>query len=82
MNIVLVHSKTVPVLRCGGTELVFWDPARALVDLGHSISLLVPEGSQCDFARVVFDNERVISGETLEMGATSGSPSRGLAWTH
>lgn len=56
MNIVLVHSKKVPVLRYGGTERVFWDLAKALVDLGHSVSLLVPEGSQCDFARVVFSD--------------------------
>lgn len=46
MNIVLVHSKKVPVLRYGGAERVFWDLTKALV------------------------------------GLTSGSPSRGLAWTH
>lgn len=55
MKIVLAHSKKIPVLRYGGTERVFWDLARALVDLGHSLTLLVPHGSQCDFARVVFD---------------------------
>ena len=56
MNILLAHSRKVPVHCYGGTERVFWDLAKALVDLGHSVTLLVPKGSRCDFAQVVFDD--------------------------
>ena len=54
MKILLVHQGlSLPVLTYGGTERVIWDLAKGLVSLGHEVTFLVPEGSVCDFARVI-----------------------------
>ncbi len=51
---VLIASRTrIPVVTYGGTERVIWDLGRALVESGHTVTYLVAEGSQCDFAQVV-----------------------------
>lgn len=49
----------IPVYAYGGTERVIWDLARSLVELGHSVTFLVPAGSYCDFAEVVFINSNL-----------------------
>lgn len=57
MKILLVHQGlSVPVHSYGGTERVIWDLAKGLVALGHEVSFLVPEGSVCDFAKVISIN--------------------------
>ena len=53
MHILLVNHAPIPVFAYGGTERVIWDLGRALVAAGHRVSYLVPEGSHCDFARVL-----------------------------
>ena len=53
MHILLAHSAVIPVFAYGGTERVVWDLGRALVDMGHRVTYLVPEGSTCDFAPVL-----------------------------
>ena len=52
LNIVIVHLSPIPVFAYGGTERVIWDLARVLVEAGHQVTFLVPEGSTCDFAAV------------------------------
>lgn len=52
MHILLVNHAPIPVFAYGGTERVIWDLGRALVQAGHRVSYLVPEGSHCDFAQV------------------------------
>lgn len=54
LHIVLVHQAPIPVFAYGGTERVIWDLGKSLVRLGHRVSYLVPEGSQCPFAEVRF----------------------------
>ncbi|MEC7121149.1 MAG: glycosyltransferase [Pseudomonadota bacterium] len=54
MHIVIVHHSMIPVYAYGGTERVIWDLARVLVEAGHRVTFLVPEGSSCDFADVRF----------------------------
>ncbi len=54
MKILLVHDIRIPVFAYGGTERVIWDLAKGLIALGHEVSFLVPEGSSCDFAKVIF----------------------------
>jgi hypothetical protein len=54
MKILLVHQGlSIPVQSYGGTERVIWDLAKGLVELGHEVSFLVPQGSFCDFAQVI-----------------------------
>lgn len=53
MRILLVNRAKVPVFAYGGTERVIWSLARSLVDMGHEVAFLVPEGSRCDFAKVL-----------------------------
>lgn len=52
MNILIVHQTRIPVFAYGGTERVVWDLAKALIALGHRVTFMVPEGSQCDFAPI------------------------------
>lgn len=53
MNILLVHNTRIPVFAYGGTERVLWDLGKALVDMGHRVTFLVPKDSQCHFANVL-----------------------------
>ena len=59
MKILLVHQGLkVPVHSYGGTERVIWDLAKGLVSLGHDVTFLVPEGSVCDFAKIININSQ------------------------
>jgi glycosyltransferase involved in cell wall biosynthesis len=59
MHVLLVNYARIPVFAYGGTERVIWDLAWGLTQLGHQVTFLAPEGSHCDFAKVlVFDTER------------------------
>jgi glycosyltransferase involved in cell wall biosynthesis len=53
VKIVIVHKVAIPVFAYGGTERVIWDLGKGLAELGHEVSYLVPEGSRCDFARII-----------------------------
>ncbi len=53
MHVLLINNSPIPVFAYGGTERVIWDLGKTLVRLGHTVSYLVPAGSQCDFARVL-----------------------------
>ena len=53
MHVLLVNNSTIPVYAYGGTERVIWDLGKSLVKLGHKVSYLVPQGSHCDFGRVL-----------------------------
>ncbi len=53
MKILLVNLAPIPVFAYGGTERVIWDLGKGLVELGHKVSYLVPEGSSCPFADVL-----------------------------
>lgn len=53
MHILFVNRASIPVFAYGGTERVIWDLGRALVDMGHRVSYLVPEGSSCPFGQVL-----------------------------
>lgn len=61
MKVLLVHQTKIPVFSYGGTERVVWDLAKGLIELGHEVTFLVPEGSSCDFASVIFiDSSRSV----------------------
>lgn len=53
MHVLLINKAPIPVFAYGGTERVIWDLGRALAQMGHRVSYLVPEGSRCDFAQVL-----------------------------
>ncbi len=53
MNILLVSNALIPVYAYGGTERVVWDLGRTLSEMGHQVTFLAPEGSSCDFAKVL-----------------------------
>jgi glycosyltransferase involved in cell wall biosynthesis len=54
MNILIALNRTIPVIKYGGTERVFWCLGKELVKLGHNVTFLVPKGSYCDFAKIIF----------------------------
>lgn len=53
MHVLLVNNSPIPVYAYGGTERVIWDLGKTLVQLGHRVSYLVPEGSRCEFGPVL-----------------------------
>lgn len=59
MKILIVNQSKIPVYAYGGTERVIWDLAKVLVELGHEVTFLVPEGSTCDFAKVISIDSRL-----------------------
>ncbi len=54
MNIVIALNRKIPVIKYGGTERVIWFLGKELVKMGHNLTFLVPHGSYCDFAKVIF----------------------------
>ncbi len=67
MKILIVHRATIPVHLYGGIERVIWDLGKELVGLGHEVTYLVKQGSQCDFADVVpIDESREITDQIPE----------------
>ncbi len=54
MNILLVAEKTkLPTILYGGMPRIVWSLAHALTQLGHKVSILCAQGSQCPFARII-----------------------------
>ncbi|MGQ3012067.1 MAG: glycosyltransferase [Flavobacteriales bacterium] len=54
MHILIVHKEAIPVQKYGGTERVIWYLGQELVKMGHKVTYLVKQGSQCPFARVLY----------------------------
>jgi glycosyltransferase involved in cell wall biosynthesis len=56
MRICIVHNSKIPVTVYGGIERIVWDLGAELNQFGHNITYLVPKGSKCPFADVIFLN--------------------------
>ncbi|MEW5676075.1 glycosyltransferase [Flavobacterium enshiense] len=55
MNITIINNgNPIPSIHYGGTERVIWGLGYELHKLGHKVTFIVPKGSYCDFADVVF----------------------------
>ena len=54
MNILIVNTGFIPVIKYGGTERVIWYLGKELVKMRHKVTYLVKNGSHCDFATVLF----------------------------
>lgn len=62
MNILIVGSGIIPAQKYGGTERVIWYLGKELGKMGHKVTFLVPKGSSCDFADVLYyDQSRKLS---------------------
>ena len=62
MNILIVNTGIIPVTFYGGTERVIWYLGKELVKMGHEVTYLVRKGSFCDFASVIYlDNKKAIA---------------------
>ena len=53
MNIAITSNIALPVAKYGGAERVIWELSRELSFLGHSVYLITPPGTTCDFAQVI-----------------------------
>lgn len=66
MEICIVdHGAPLPARDYGGTERVIWGLGKSLSNMGHKITFLVPEGSTCDFAEVIFLDKSVDLNEQI-----------------
>ena len=54
MNILIVNNTVIPAVKYGGTERVIWGLGKELAKMGHAVTFLVGQGSQCPFAKVLF----------------------------
>ncbi|GAB1444826.1 glycosyltransferase family 4 protein [Flammeovirgaceae bacterium] len=62
MNILIAHKAVIPAFLYGGIERVIWYLGKELIRAGHSVTYLVNEGSNCDFAPVLFfDHSKSLS---------------------
>lgn len=57
MKILIVNKHIIPVHTYGGTERVIWGLAKELTKLGYEVTFLVPKGSSCSFASVIYIDE-------------------------
>lgn len=69
MKIILVHQSVLPVKLYGGTERIVWWIARELHNRAHEVSLLLPKGSSCPFAKVIELNPSQPIGEQIPESA-------------
>lgn len=53
MNIAIVIYSKLPVEKYGGTERVMWALGKELAQMGHHVTFLAQNGSECPFADVV-----------------------------
>ncbi len=53
MHVLICNHARIPVFAYGGTERVIWDLGKALHQLGHRVTYLVPAGSTCPFGQVL-----------------------------
>lgn len=53
LHILLVYNRKIPTLKYGGTSRGIWYLGKELQNMGHRITFLVGQGSQCDFAEVL-----------------------------
>lgn len=66
MNIAIVNKGLpLPALHYGGTERVIWGLGYELTKLGHKVTFIVPKGSSCKFADVVYLDENVSINELI-----------------
>ncbi len=60
MNILIVdRGSKIPATKYGGTERIIWALGKELSMMKHNITYLVPEGSECNFAKVLEYNPKV-----------------------
>ncbi|WP_289056022.1 glycosyltransferase [Carboxylicivirga marina] len=54
MHILFEYNTKLPAILYGGIQRIVWDLAKELSKLNHKVTLLVKEGSYCDFADVIY----------------------------
>lgn len=54
MHILITNNLPIPALKYGGTERVIWWLGKELARRGHKVTYLVPQGSSCPFAEIIF----------------------------
>jgi glycosyltransferase involved in cell wall biosynthesis len=59
MHILIVHHEIIPAVKYGGTERVVYWLGKELVNLGHTVTYLVANGSSCDFAEIIYFNNSI-----------------------
>src|SRR6218665_972794 len=58
MRILIANTAIIPVQLYGGVERVIWALGKELVRLGHEVTFLAKKGSYCDFASVIWIDEK------------------------
>lgn len=58
MHVAIVNNSVIPALNYGGIERVIWWLAKELVRRKHQVTFIVNPGSKCDFARVLYLDDR------------------------
>jgi len=53
MNVLIVSDSKIPAFLYGGTERIIWWLGKELVALGHRVTYLVKDGSECPFGEVI-----------------------------
>ena len=67
LHILIVYNGLIPTPKYGGTSRDIWYLGKELIKMGHRITFLVRQGSQCDFARVIALNpELPLAGQIPE----------------
>jgi len=53
LHILIIYSGKIPTPKYGGTSRDVWYLGKELIKMGHRITFLVAQGSQCDFADLI-----------------------------
>lgn len=62
MHILIVNNTKIPVYGYGGTERIIWWLGKRLNELGHKVTYLVAQGSECDFAKcLIYDEHKAMN---------------------
>jgi glycosyltransferase involved in cell wall biosynthesis len=53
LHILIVYNGKIPTPKYGGTSRIVWYLGKELIKMGHRITFLVAQGSNCDFAKII-----------------------------
>ena len=59
MHVAIVHNALIPATKYGGIERVIIWLGKELVKQGHRVTYLIPKGSTCHFADVIFWDDSI-----------------------
>ncbi|MGE0588968.1 MAG: glycosyltransferase [Cyclobacteriaceae bacterium] len=82
MKVLIALKSVIPATKYGGIERAIWYLGKELAGMGHEVTFLVNEGSECSFAKVIYfqkgKNLNDLIPEDIEIVQLEYNPEEGI----